>query len=324
MVRKTVLASLVYGVFVWAPFAVAMDIIIAITPQPTQLHGATTERFANLLQQKLGSEYTVKFYHSSQLGKDKELMQKLKLGTVHFSLPSSIMASIVPEFAVFDMPFIIKDRSHVQRVEQHIFWQKLAPKAEAKGYKIIALWENGIRHISNSKRPVYTPADLKGLKIRTPKSTWRVAMFSEWGASPTPMAFSEVFVGLQTGVIDGQENPLGTIWGAKLYEVQSHVSLTGHVYIPAYLTTSVKVWNSLPAEVRQAALEASTEVRAKMYADGAKGDRELVGALKTAGVSVNTANRQSFVDASAPIYKKFKTEVPDGATLVNGFLKLAE
>ena len=324
MLKTKLFAGAFLGASLLATPAMSMDIVFAISAKPGALHGDTAQRFADLLQKKLGSKHNVKFYHSAQLGKDKELMQKLKLGTVHFSMPSSIMASMVPQFAVFDMPFIIKDRKHVQAVEKNIFWKHIAPKAEAKGYKMVSLWENGIRHISNSKKPINTPADLKGLKIRTPKSSWRVAMFNEWGASPTPMSFSEVFVGLQTGVIDGQENPLGTIWGNKLHEVQKYVSLTGHVYIPAYLATSTKVWNSLPADVKKAAKEAGEEVKAAMYAQGAKNDGSLVDNLKSAGVKVNMANRQSFVDASAPVYAKFKKEVDGGAALVDGFLKLAK
>ncbi len=323
MFKNKLSVGLLLGASMMATPAMAMDIIVAISAQPTQIHGSTAERFAKLLQKKLGDKHTVKFYHSSQLGKDKELMQKLKLGTVHFSMPSSTMSAIVPQFAVFDMPFIIKDRDHIKRVEKEVFWKELAPRAEAKGYKIVALWENGIRHISNNKRAINTPSDLDGLKIRTPKSSWRVAMFSAWGASPTPMSFSEVFLGLQTGVIDGQENPLATIWSGKLYEVQKHVSITGHVYIPAYLATSTNVWKKLPADVVKAAQEAGEEVRAEMYAAGEKSDKELIGKLKDAGVTVNIANHQSFVEASKPVYKKFKKEVPGGTELVDSFLKLA-
>ena len=137
-------------------------------------------------------------------------MQKLKLGTVHLALPSSIMSSVADEFGLFDMPFLVKDREHLGRIEDNVFWSEIAPAAEAKGYKVLAVWENGIRHITNKPRPIMTPADLDGVKLRTPKSKWRVIMFKTWGANPTPMAFSEVFVALQTGVIDGRRIPTPT------------------------------------------------------------------------------------------------------------------
>ncbi len=108
----------------------------------------------------------------------------------------------------------------------------LAPAAEKKGLKVIAVWENGTRHITNSKRPIKAPADLQGIKLRVPEGKWRVKMFQAYGANPSPMKFSELFTALQTGVMDGQENPFTQIYSAKLQEVQKFLSLSGHVYTP--------------------------------------------------------------------------------------------
>jgi tripartite ATP-independent transporter DctP family solute receptor len=205
------------------------EIVFAISASTGSLQELTASEFARRANEKLADKAIVKVFADSQLGKDKDLMQKLKLGTVHITLPSSIMPEVAPEFALFDMPFLVKDRDHLARIEEQIFWSKLAPLTEPKGYKVLAVWENGFRHMTNNERPINTPADLAGLKIRTPNSEWRVKMFSEWGANPTPMAFSEVFVGLQTGVIDGQENPYTNIWAAKLNEVHKNLSVTGQV-----------------------------------------------------------------------------------------------
>ena len=217
----------------WVTLAEAKEeIIFGISATPGSLQQVTAAEFVKRANAKLGDKAEVKLFDSSQLGKDKELMQKLKLGTVHIALPSSIMASISDEFALFDMPFLVADRDHLARIEKEIFWPQIAPTVEDDGYKVLAVWENGVRHITNNVRPINTPADLKGVKIRTPKSTWRVKMFSSWGANPTPMSFSEVFTALQTGVIDGQENPYTNIASAKLNEVQKYLSKTGHVYSP--------------------------------------------------------------------------------------------
>ncbi|MEM8648198.1 MAG: TRAP transporter substrate-binding protein, partial [Pseudomonadota bacterium] len=176
------------------------EIIFGISATPGSLQQQTAAEFTKVANEKLAGKAKVKLFDSSQLGKDKDLMQKLKLGTVHIALPSSIMSSISDEFAVFDMPFLVANRDHVAKIGDEIFWPKIAPTVEDDGYKVLAVWENGVRHITNNVRPIKTPADLDGIKIRTPKSTWRVKMFQAWGANPTPMSFSEVFTGLQTGV----------------------------------------------------------------------------------------------------------------------------
>jgi tripartite ATP-independent transporter DctP family solute receptor len=221
------------------------------------------------------------------------------------------------------MPFLVKDRAHLNRIEHKIFWPKIAPAIEAKGYKVIGFWENGIRHITNNVRPINTPEDLQGVKIRTPKSTWRVKMFSAWGANPTPMAFSEVFVALQTGVIDGQENPYTNIAAAKLNEVQKYLSVTGHVYTPSYLTAGAEQWGKLPADVRAILEQTAVAVQGWMYATGAMDDMTLKEKLGR-DMQVNYADRAAFVEASKPIYADFAKEVPTGKEMIDMALQLAD
>jgi tripartite ATP-independent transporter DctP family solute receptor len=303
--------------------AAALDIVFAISAKPGSTQHITAEEFTSRANELLGDKAKVVFYGSSQLGKDKDLMQKLKLGTVHLAMPSSIMSSISPEAGLFDMPFLVKDRAHLNRIEHKIFWPMIAPKIEAKGYKVIGFWENGIRHISNNVKPINTPADLKGIKIRTPKSTWRIKMFTAWGANPTPMSFSEVFVALQTGVIDGQENPLTNINAAKFNEVQKYLSVTGHVYTPSYLTTGASQWNKLPADVRQILEKTAVDVQGWMYATGTKDDMTLRDKLGK-DMQVNIADRAAFVEASKPIYAEFAKEVPTGKEMIDLALELAK
>lgn len=303
--------------------ASALEIVFAISASPGSTQHITAEEFTNRANELLGDKAKVTFYGSSQLGKDKDLMQKLKLGTVHLSMPSSIMSSIAPEAGLFDMPFLVKDRAHLNRIEHKVFWPMIAPAIEAKGYKVIGFWENGIRHITNNVKPINTPADLQGLKIRTPKSTWRVKMFSAWGANPTPMSFSEVFVGLQTGVIDGQENPYTNIYAAKLNEVQKYLSVTGHVYTPSYLTTGADQWTKLPEDVRQILEKTAVDVQGWMYATGTMDDMALRDKL-AGSMEVNIADRAAFVEASKPIYEEFAKEVATGKEMIDMALQLAE
>ncbi len=291
--------------------------------KPGSLFEISVNEFVARANERLAGKATVVAFGSSQLGKDKELLQKLKLGTITFSLPSTVMSTVADEFGLFEMPYLVQGRSHMSRIEDQIFWDKIAPAAEAKGYKILALWENGFRHITNNLRPINVPADLEGIKLRTPKGAWRVKMFKSYGANPTPMSFSEVFTALQTGVIDGQENPFAQIWSAKFQEVQKYLSLTGHVYTPAYVIVGKKHWDSLPAEVRQIVEETAKETQSFVYAKAAELEIELLQNLIDGGITVNQADKAAFVAASKGIYDEFSSSVPGGGDMVAKAMELA-
>lgn len=322
---RRIVSTLLAGVLALAGIeAMArQEIIFGISAKPGSLQQLTAAEFTRQANERLAGKAEVKLFDSAQIGKDKELMQKLKLGTVHLALPSSIMSSVADEFGLFDMPFLVKDREHLGRIEESLFWPEIAPAAEARGYKVLAVWENGIRHITNNARPITTPADLDGVKLRTPKSKWRVNMFKAWGANPTPMAFSEVFVALQTGVIDGQENPYTNIWAAKFAEVQKYLSVTGHVYSPAYPTAGAAAFAKLPAEVREVLESTAREMALWARAAGAEADGDLRSKLAGAGMEVNVADRAAFVEASRPIYEQFASEVPSGKALIDKALALS-
>jgi len=292
--------------------------------EPGSLFAASADEFAKRANEKLGGKAKVVVYGSSQLGGDKELLQKLKLGTVDIALPSTVMSSEADLFGVFEMPYLVKDRAHMQRIEKDVFWKSLAPAAEAKGLKVIAVWENGYRHITNSKRPINTPADLQGIKLRVPEGKWRVKMFQAYGANPSPMKFSEVFTALQTGVMDGQENPFTQIYSAKFQEVQKFLSLTGHVYTPAYATVGAKKWASLPADVQKTLEDVAKDTQAFVYAKAAKDDEELLGKIKAAGVQVNTPNKDAFIAASKPVYEEFAKEVKGAKEVIDRAIALGK
>ena len=291
--------------------------IVAVGAASNSLQGRSAAKFAEDLQAELGDAHTVEFYADGQLGDEKELMQKLRLGTVQFTLISSIMTNVAPEFALFDMPFLVQDRTHLKAIDAEIVQNELAPKAEEAGLKVLSTWENGFRQITNNTRPINTPEDLKGLKIRTPSSEWRVSMFKEWGANPTPMSFSEVFVALQTGTMDGQENPLTNITGANFQEVQKYLSLTGHVYSPTYLTAGLGTWNDLPEDVKGAVTTVAASVQDWSLAQGEAADNDLVDKVKAAGMEINQADKQAFIAASAPVYAAFASQGEGGDALVS-------
>ncbi len=310
-------AAVVATAFFGQALAAEMELKFGHVGAPGSLFEASVNEFAKRANEKLAGKAKVVTFGSSQLGKDKELLQKLKLGTVNFALPSTVMSTVADEFGLFEMPYLVKDRGHMGKIEKEIFWAKLAPAAEAKGYKILAVWENGFRHITNNERPISTPDDLKGIKLRTPKGAWRVKMFKSYGANPTPMSFSEVFTALKTGVIDGQENPFAQIYSAKFQEVQKYLSLTGHVYTPAYVTVGSKSWDKLPEEVRKVLEETAKETQAFVYDTAARLEKDLLDKLRSGGIAVNEADKAAFVAASADIYAEYAASVPGGQELVD-------
>ena len=273
--------------------------------------------FAKRVKEKSGGKIEVQVFPSSQLGNDKDMLQKMKLGQIDFFLPSSIMSSVTPEFGVFDMPYIIKDREHAARVMAKMGDSVFRPAAEAKGVKILGFWENGFRQITNNVRPIVTPADLQGVKLRTPRGEWRGEMVKALGAHPSPVGFSAGVTALKTGVMDGQENPLINVWSAKFYEVQKYLSMTGHVYIPAYLVTSPKTFAKWPADVQKIIGETAVEMEPFARQAGANFDNDLLDKLKAKGMAVNEADKEAFVAASKGIYEEFGTSVEGGKALID-------
>ena len=317
MIRKlTVLVGVIVMSGCAADASAPRELKFGHVGEPGSLFARSADEFARRANERLPEGWEIVTYGSSQLGGDELLLQKIKLGTVDFALPSTIMSSQVDAFGLFEMPYLVRDREHMQAIEEDVVWPDLAPQAEAAGYRIVAVWENGFRHVTNSRQPVESPADLAGVKLRTPSGVWRLKLFQALGANPTPMALSEVFIGLQTGVIDGQENPLAQIWGSKFYEVQEYLSLTGHVYTPAYLVVSPGRWDALPAEIRVILEEEARATQAYVYETATRLDAELLDQVREAGMRVNEPDRQPFLDASVALYEEFGASVAGGSSLV--------
>ena len=304
--------------------AAQMEIKLGHVGEPGSLIETTSQEFAKRANAKLGTKAKVVVYGSSQLGSDSELMKKLKLGTVELAQPSTVMSSYVPSFGLFEMPYLVKDRDHMARIRDQIVFPKMVPEAEKAGYRVLGVWENGFRQITNNKRPIVKPEDLQGIKLRVPGGTWRVKMFKAYGANPTPLAFSEVFVALQTGAMDAQENPLAQIVSAHFYEVQKYLSMTGHVYTPSYLVAGAS-FRRMPADVQKILADTAIEMQPVALKIAADLDKELLEKIKkTPGVNINEADKDAFIKASKPIYDEFAKEVPDGQQMVDKALALGK
>ena len=322
--KKCAVMMMLLGMFSAGAAQAQTELKLGHVGEPGSLFAQSSDEFAKRANSKMGGKVKVTVFGSSQLGGDKELLQKVKLGTVDMALPSTVMTSEVDLFGIFEMPYLVKDRAHMAGIEKEVFWPRLAPEAEKKGLKVLAVWENGFRHITNSRRPIKVPRDLEGIKLRVPEGKWRVKMFQAYGANPSPMKFSEVFTALQTGVMDGQENPFTQIYSAKFQEAQKYLSLTGHVYTPAYLVVGTKKWATLPADVRKTLEDTAKETQAFVYEAAARDDKGLLDKLKAAGMQVNEADKPAFVAASKAIYDEFSKEVAGSKELIDKALSLAK
>lgn len=311
------LAAVLPATQVFAQRAKIIKISNGINEQhPTYLAAKEFERIVEL---RLPGKYDVQVYANAQLGDDVRATEAVRMGTLEsVATSASPLTGLVPEFLVFDLPFIITSEAAADAVYDGAVGKKLAAALEPKGIKLLAYYENGFRQLTNSAREVKSPADLKGLKIRTMQNPIHLDAFKALGANPTPMPFSEVFTAMQQRTIDGQENPVPTIYLSKFYEVQKFVTLTGHVYGPHILLINKKIFDSFPAADQKVIMEAAQESAKFQRATNRKMNADQVAELRKAGMTVtelSPSQKKAFQDACASVYKTWEPKI--GKALVD-------
>jgi tripartite ATP-independent transporter DctP family solute receptor len=262
--------------------------------------------FADRVKAKTNGRIEIQVAHSAQLGDDAAMITALRSGTLDISANSQgAIANVVPEYAAIGLPFLFSDVQKAWQLLDGPIGADLSKLTAAKGMVVLGYWDNGIRHVTNSKRAIKAPGDLKGLKIRTPPDAMTVDIMQALGADTQQIKFAELYVALQQGVVDGQENPLANIASAKLYEVQKYLTLTGHKYETNPFVMSKRSWDKLsPADQKiftEAAAEA-TQVQRKLSKEA---DDKLIAELKGKGVQIDTVDRKAFVDATKSVYAKW-------------------
>lgn len=283
---------------------------------PGSIFDIVSNKFAADVNAALKGRVEVKVFHSSQLGSDEQMIKGIRVSSPEMVAPSTVMSTVDQRYGVFEMPYLIVNRAHMKKVADNKQVQKaLFDPMPARGIRVLAVWENGFRHITNNRRPIKVPGDLNDIKLRVPGGVWRVKMFKAYGANPSPMPFSEVYSALQQGVMDGQENPFPQIWSAKFHEVQKYLSLTGHVYTPAYLIVNEDFWKKLPKDVQDTLSRIALAAGDFARAEGERLDKELISKLAPP-MAVNEPNKDLFIKASGAIYEEFGKEIPGGAELV--------
>lgn len=268
----------------------------------------------------------IQIFANAQLGNDRDMIEGMQLGSIDLASPSTgAMGAVVPEATVLDLPYIFDDYDHVYRTLDGPFADKLYKLFDGKGFHPLGYWEIGFRNLTNNVRPVHTPADVEGLKLRTLPSEIHQKAWSLVGAQPVAIDFTELYNALETGVVDGQENPYNIILLGKLYEVQKYLSVTRHIYGAAPTSVSDITWKKLPPDL-QAALKEAVLRSAKVERQAASGNEAAqLQELKNNGMEVDEApDRAAFQKAMQPAWDLYVERFGDaGQALIDDIRALS-
>lgn len=249
----------------------------------------------------------IKVFPSETLGSDREMAESVAMGALDMSINSQgPIASYNPNLNVVGLPFLFSKPAQTYAVLDGEVGEIISEQLTKKGIRILAYWENGFRHITNNIRPINVPADLEGLKIRTPEDKITLAIFNALGANPAPLAFGELYMALSQGLFDGQENPITNIYYSKLYEVQKYISLTNHKYETCPLVISESTWQKLPEKYQKVLKEAAMKYAMIHRKENTYANNNLLKELKKEGVQVNTADVAALRAATKSVYSKFE------------------
>lgn len=303
---KCLLAVSMAGVFAAAPAVASTTLKMAYALSTNSHYGAGADAFSKSIESSTGGQFKVQQFANSALGGEREVIEGLQLGTIDAAIVSTgATLNFVPKTGVFDIPFLFRDLEHARKVLDGDIGQQLLAEFPKRGLVALAWGEQGFRQLTNNVRPVTTPEDAKGLKIRTTENPIHLTAFRHLGVLATPMAWPEVATALQQGTIDGQENPMSVIVSAKLPQLQKYLSLTSHVYGPALILVAPGVYEGLSdadkAKFKAAGHEAALAMRG--YVDAI--EKSGIDEVKKEGMQVNTVDHAAFVKAVEPVYPQY-------------------
>ncbi|GGG83378.1 C4-dicarboxylate ABC transporter [Salipiger pallidus] len=288
--------------------AFAQEVTFAHGANPGNPRYAAAEMFADLVPACTGGEVTVSVAPSATMGNDVEMLTSVAGGVIEMSANSQgPLAQIVPEAGMLGLPFLFEDLPTVWRVLDGEVGDMLDEKAQQAGLKILTFWDNGIRHVSHLNKNVPTPADLEGMKIRTPSDETTIAAFEALGAAPAPLAWSELPTSLQSGVFDGQENPLTNIYSAKLHEITPYITLTGHKYESTPVVASMVWWSGLDEDTQECIQSAAKDAGWYQRGLSLSQSKSLRETMENEGATfAEVEDRQAFIDATAGVIEEYE------------------
>ncbi|MEO8410407.1 MAG: C4-dicarboxylate TRAP transporter substrate-binding protein [Propionivibrio sp.] len=304
--------------------ALAADFVIKVAYEnnPGEPVDQAVKEWARLFAEKTGGKGELKLYPSSQLGSKKDVMEQMKLGSGIITIADGgFFADYVPDFGILMGPYLGKDYTDIFKLAKTPWFAELDSKLQAKGYHIVTSnWLYGVRNMV-TKKPVHTPADLAGLKIRVPNNRIQIDAMQTMGATPTPMPLAEVYPALTTGVIDGAENPIPVLYAQKHHEAAKYLILTGHLDNVSQWVTSQAYFEKLPADI-QKALEASADAAGDFMTQIIlTTEKEVIDKMKQEGVTVIEVDKSLFREAAKPTYTHFPEWTPGLYEKVQSFLK---
>ena len=278
---------------------------VASVTGPSHHHNVSLRWFADRVAAR-DAGIKIEVLDGAQLGGERDYIEGMMLGSIQMAQVSTAPVSgFVPEFDLFSLPYLIRDTEHFKNVVSGPVGGKFAEMIEARGIKILAWFDNGYRNVFNKVRPVVTPDDMNGLKIRVMESPLMVNTINAMGGSATPMSYSELYTALEQGVLDGGENAPGNVLNDKFYEVSKYFSMTQHFRPPGIVAISMKAWDQLSAEQQMVLQEEAAALQGYEIELTAKVGQEAVEALKAKGMEINEADVSAFRERMGSVYQDF-------------------
>lgn len=307
---KSVLAIIAGVIFmpIAAHAQASMKLTLGHGAAPDNPRHLAAVRFAEKVKSGSNGRIEVNVAPSAQLGDDAAMVTALRTGALDMTANSQgAVAAAVPEYAAYGMPFLFSSPEQAFKLLDGPLGKELSDKSAAKGMVVLGYWDNGIRHMTNSKKAIQSVEDLHGLKMRTPPDAVLVDIMQALGAEAQQIKFAELYVALQQGVVDGQENPLANFYASKLYEVQKHLALTGHMYQMTPLLISKRSWDKLSASDKAILTAAAQEATAYQRQISKEIEDKLLEDIKSKGVQVTTIDPKAFAKATAKVQQKWQS-----------------
>lgn len=292
--------------------AAAEQIVFAHGANPGNPRYVAAEMWAEAFAECTGGSSTAQVAPSATMGDDVEMLTSASAGIIQVTANSQgAMSQMVPEIGLLGLPFLFNDLPTAWQVLDGEVGDMLDERAQAAGLKVLGFWDNGIRQVSHLKKNVPTPADISSMKIRTPPDQMTVDIFESLGAAPAPLAFSELPTALQSGVFDGQENPLTNIYSSKIHEITPYITLTGHKYESTPVVAGLAWWSGLDEATQTCAIQATETAGKEQRRLSQEADESLIATMEAEGVTFAKADKQAYIEATAPVYGKYAQQYPE-------------
>lgn len=309
---KTGSMTILVATTMLAGAAQAQEVIFAHGANPGNPRFDAAERWGEVFTECMGEGTSVNIAPSATMGDDVEMLTSATAGVINVTANSQgSMSQIVPEIGLIGLPFLFEDLESAWEVLDGDVGRTLDERAQAAGLKILGFWDNGIRHVSHLSRTMPEPDGMSGMKIRTPPDQMTVDIFNALGAAPAPLAFSELPTALQSGVFDGQENPLTNIYTSQIHEITPYITLTGHKYESTPVVAGMWWWSGLDEAGQQCALDATSQAGEEQRQASLEQNESLRETMESEGVTFEEADRDAYIEATAPVYDAYAERFPE-------------